>query len=1292
MRIQSVILPFLLLAFCATVALAKEWTITLTDYSGRGFAPDLVHYTVPMPVGGAGQFRLTGPDGKPLPVQVSPAAKAGQATVSFVAELPVNGTAIYRLRDDGHGETAPSAVQVVPQENVLLLANSLFAVLVPAEGEVKTNKALSAPILAFRQAGQQNWLGAGKLLLSKPVKSLRTKLVANGPVYTELRYELDFADGGYYHANIRVIDRVPLAMVTEEYDLGKDVGGNFWELNLTNGWTPDSVETMKAVGNGGYGQMNVTLADFVKGATPDKPFKGINPDNCWGFVPHSYIGLFTAAEQKAAGAYGRYPMAGFVPLHKGDWRRYNNVEIWSDGADLRMRLPIGAHPASWLTEVASDTSPMSTHEHDPALPATYGRRIWGLQLAAPAAKLTYHGEGPFFSSRALYGIVGLDRYKDYTLAWQDGKVTYPRVFIKPEQLDKYRQAMQASPLLPQLKKQYYCLSQDPAVARAHATQLKQALTSTATYMLSTPAMGHHHTYVWIAVMADDVLSWPELPAAEREDLRARLALVAYLHMEPDMMAHGTGTHTGNPNMGYARQSDMNGFMALLPDHPAYTTWRDYMTGFFTYKTGSFMAPGGGWFEYGAAYHQHSLEKTTRNFLGVKASGSTNTDQMYNYLRPELNYYMNLLTPYDSRWLARMIPGGGNSCPGYSEIYLEGMAGMEDRDSEFAANLRWAWEQNGMQDWRSSEQFNPLLGRPYIAAKEPKLGSLLIPGVGVIFRAHQGPDETYMYLRSGYLWSHWYVNDQGSFILYSKGAALVPFQPYQYYYSSIADFDQYNVMRFGAMENQYEMGWPDTNILDHAFGPTVDYAWSSTGYQEWYITPGVKQEFSATSPHRLDKSIAQTEGAFAWNRQVLFLKGETAKSPNYFVFRDTMPGDGKLANWFNMSLIGRKSDITTDGTRIGVNTEWPTKLDLLFAQKEPVKVDLKEEDQPLIAAIYNTPGWFSAAKDKPMSPHWVRADGKAPVADNTFSNGPDREQHVLLRMPGAPGQERFWVAYPRGEGEAAPKISNPAPGVMKIVTAESTDFVFLSPTPLTFEGEAVSFTGCAGSVRIKKSAVTLALTGGVGKVGYKGYVIQSETAFERTIASKLIRKGLTTLPAPASAVVYTPALQGHQPVAPGVSKAGGPEAAEYLINNTKPVSFTEGTVHIEARQGAVYTQGNTVRIVVKDRTYAKITVGAVGVRGVGPFDLTFTNDQVTGTVDGDIRTLVITRPQGIVRPMYHLDGVRWYAGFADDATPDDGLPTPQFNLALGLTAGKHTVEIKEWAFPAMPTMPARKALN
>jgi hypothetical protein len=114
----------------------------------------------------------------------------------------------------------------------------------------------------------------------------------------------------------------------------------------------------------------------------------------------------------------------------------------------------------------------------------------------------------------------------------------------------------------------------------------------------------------------------------------------------------------------------------------------------------------------------------------------------------------------------------------------------------------------------------------------------------------------------------------------------------------------------------------------------------------------------------------------------------------------------------------------------------------------------------------------------------------------------------------------------------------------------------------------------------------------------------------------------------------------------------------------------------------------IRFVVPERAYAQLSVGNVGVRGVGPFDLTFTLEGITGKVDGDIRTIVTTWPEKITRPGYAMDGVHWYAGFSDEHSIVKGTLAPQFSIAMGISAGPHAVKISEWEWPAMPPAPAR----
>ena len=1264
--------------------LAAVRTLPIRDYTGWGYAPDLVNYSITVPKGGADKLRVVGPDGAVLPIQISAPAKDGRATLSFVAELPVGETIRYVVRDDGRGAVPPARVTTIVEGDTLVLQCPALALRVPRPverifAEPVAANSLPAPILGFRSANGP-WLGSGRVLASRLVKALRIRQVANGPVFAEVRYELDFANGGYYHANIQVIDGVPLAKVTEEYDMKELNGRDYWELDLGHGWSPDMVEAPRE------GRTTLSVAELIKRRpvpgtpgssgqvwTAELPDLSLLPSYGWAAQAAFYVGLWSEAERQANP--DGFVRVCFMPIHKGQWRMTTACEFRTDGQAMSVKLPMSARYANWHEEGASQTSPFSIGQHDPNLPRTYGRRMWALVLAPLAPAWRELGAAPggysvpwskdtpplFWRTRNWYGVIGLDRYKDYVLQWPDRHVTYPRVFLTPQEQEQYRAAGKDVPLYSMSQQIRWGLTGDPEAAKREMQQFRSYVSGQTKGFLDVVTVGHHDMWGWAQAMADDLLSWPDLPATEREEVRAGMALGGYMWTDPDLMSSGIGDHTGNPNMSTSRQQSFANFPALLPDHPMYEAWRRYTGDFALYKIGEMMAPGGGWFEFGKDYHVHGFYAFPRGFMGDVAMDSPRADQLFPYLKADMEYFVNLLTPVDSRYGARMIPGGANSSIGYYERWLEWLGAAATKDPELAATLKWAYDNNGRND-RDGGVSIETMNRPWIQAREPKLTSQIYPGVGVVFRAHQGPDETYMYFRSGNNWSHWYV-DQGHFLLNSKGATLVPSQPYQYYWPENKAFDLFNAIRFGHPENEFAYAWPDSNILDHHFGATVDYAWASVGYPEWYITPGLAAGFG--EPRQLAEGAAPQGGAFHWNRQIMFLKGATARSPNYFVFRDTIQGAGRLPSWLSLNLLGRTSDVKQDGGHLAVNTEWPTKLDLVFLQPRPLQLDMAEDNLNVTLGGHWGPAFWQLheGETNSPSPNWMLRDGSpVPMPLKLYENPGIVEKRVLLRVPNAPGADYFWMIYPREEREALPPVTQLAPNVMKVVTSESTDYVFLSPTDFFFEGEGVVFHGCAGAVRVGKDAVTLNLSGGAGRVGYRDHVVESGVPFERTLPLAKLAKQTETAPAPRYSVA-----------------AATGERAEAKL---------ESSVPRETERGVVLKTTNGLRFVQPDHHYVQMTVGTVGVRGVGPFDLTFTDDRVTGKVDGDTRTLVITRPPRISRPMYHMDGRRYYAGFADDSSPDDFGVAPQFNLAFGVLAGPHTVAVAEWEFPSLPPVPER----
>lgn len=1293
-------------ALCAALtAGAAEQRIVLRDWTGRGFAPDAVTYSVTG--ANAKRLRLFDAAGQPLPLQAADTGQ-GAATVTFVTDLPPGETREFILRDDGRGKGPATAITVQKDGDTLVLANGRLAVRVPA-AQQKSYKVpvpastLPPPLLAFRGTDAV-WRGSAKMLTGRPVKSFRVTRTAEGPVFCELRYELEFAAGGFYRATVRVEDRVPLVKIREEYDPGVMDGTDGWELDLAAGWAPDRMEIASTQGNGQVDAGRVEpLANLAK-----KPAWYLIPDSAWG--PLSQLGLFAESARQASPA--AYPMAGIVPLHKGDWRRMNGIEIQSAGPQaVRARFPMSVRHASWLREVTSETSPFSMQEHEPGLPRTYGRRHWGLVLAPPALTCRAEGNrecGPFYQARLFYGVVGLDRYKDYVLAWPDSGAAYPRLYLQADQLAAYRQRLAASGLpadfVQKLTAGTIALGADAATAAKKAEDVRKRLAGIVTNVLSSPTTGHHWTapQYLTAAAADDVLGWKDLPPADRAEIRSRIALICHLWEDPDIISFGNGAHTGNPNMGTARFSPMVAFLPLVPDHPSFAAWRAHMAAYVGHKAAIQTAPGGGYFEYGAAYHMHGFARIMNVIPALQTAGATSLEHLLEQDRANWAYYLNLLTPFDSRWKARVIPGMANSPPGYTEHLLEAAGELAGRDPELAAQLAWGWQANGANDRNSPLwEMNGQLAGKAPAPSEPALSSAIYPGVGVIFRAHQGPDETYLFLRSGFNWSHW-NEDQGHLVLLSRGATLLPFQPYQYWSVKSAEFDDHNTIRFGHPENRFPHAWPDSNILDHAFGNRVDYAWSSTGFPDWYIEPSAAPEWrgdlQSAAGNGIRRKLAdvpgQQQGAFTWDRQVLFLKGRTGTSPNYFVVRDSISGDGQLASWLCLNLLGTKADVQPQPGRLVVDTEWPVKLDVRFPLLETAPVpEFHEENQYVSLGGWSGPSWWRTPGT--LSKNWVKQDGSPlpPDAQKDFF-----ERHTLLRLAAAPGAGYTWMIYPRTAAEPEPKVSAPAPGVVKIEHPEGTDYAFLAPAPMSCATGDVLFSGCAGAVRVgRDGTVTLALTGGRGKVGYKGTVLTGTAPFERSFAAADLKPGEQAMPPPvAESAAPEPLAAGVTQTAPGVAFAATGERVVCHVDPAAAGGNVTGVfgraLRVEAQgRASIVADGATVRFTVPEAAYVRLSVGNVGVRGCGPFDLTFTPEGITGTVAGRMRSLVVTWPEQLTRPMFHLDGQRWYAGWADDHAVSKGTATPQFAIAFGVTDGAHTVEVGEWTHPALPPAPTRAAL-
>jgi hypothetical protein len=1115
---QKSLRPMLILVACVIgwLAMAPLWAVTaavpadgvirLTDYGYRDWGPELVHYTLDTKRFPAKKLALLDKDGKAVPCQVN------DGMLSFVAGLKKGETVDYRLQVGMDRTRENSGLTVKKAGDVLEIANARFAVRVPAPRE-KTFKTpvpageVPGAILGVRQQGF-DWCGGSRLVTERHVTEYTTRLVESGPVSVLYEARYRFVPVGEYVCRFRVSDGLAYAEVTEEFDFGGQTEGrDFMVFGIGAGWQPDKVRyldwgTLKAEPLAPYletkaGAVAKGVANVASGTPPPIPRPGGED-------------LVLLERSTTTGAWG--PRGGFgvaaanlrsltvLPLHAGAWRRAMALTAWHDPAHgIVVALPISVRPQRWHIECTDDQSPFSMQAHDSSLPPGYGRRVWALCV----------GEEDPAGLHLRVGVTGLDRYKDWRVDWPEdkAKAVYPRAFTTPALAARLRQTLDQHPDRVELGKLFLITGK----AESAAASAKDALRMLRTPPNATPwNLWGFHSYrdpdffMWL-VKAEDALAWPDLPADQRAEIRRRLAIFAHVYSEADGYPSGSGIHLGTPNMSMGPGITGIYFAALLPDHPRYADWMTHYRELVAYWLARNTTAGGAWFEP-PTYQLFGPTRWLSTAQILLRNGGWG-DLAINGLHAAVLTYNAHQTMPDPRFKGwRILPGMGNSGNTLEGIWGLGVGVVEAADPEaagfFGAMHRLA-SGNRRVGFGAEDPSYPFYFLPDVPEKPRPLATTYLPGYGVAFRAHFGsPDETAMLFRCGYNRSHWDLDDQ-NVILYGKGAPLSPGAAYQYYFGPARQAGTiFNRCRVGGLDRPEPNGRVFTDVQDYGFGPNADYA--------------VGRQYLST------EELGDDKGEMEWRRHILFLKSGQPAGANYFVMRDSFTGfegtpakAGRKAWWFWLNL-DTADRVTVDGVPFNAAQVAVDKLP--SAAQMPVLGGKTLE----MATAYGASTWFwfdTPAKvnlaaviafTADVAPNYHhRAFGDEFKKQGVMAVG-DKETKTIFRAEGTTDDGFCYVVYPRKDGEPVPICQRLAPGCLKIITPESTDYVFVGDEPLAFAGEGVLFNGKAGAVRVFKDRVALCLNGGSGKVGYQGRILTGHGPLEKTIALKDLKPGETDL--------------------------------------------------------------------------------------------------------------------------------------------------------------------------------------
>ncbi|MBS3762375.1 MAG: hypothetical protein KGZ25_03620, partial [Planctomycetes bacterium] len=454
----------------------------------------------------------------------------------------------------------------------------------------------------------------------------------------------------------------------------------------------------------------------------------------------------------------------------------------------------------------------------------------------------------------------------------------------------------------------------------------------------------------------------------------------------------------------------------------------------------------------------------------------------------LRYLANLTMP-DRRFDGlRIIPGMGNSGDRVESIFGQTMRAAGPDMHGF---LRWMHRENygpnnGVASRRENTTHNAF---NYLAWKEgtdPGLKSRILPNYGVMFRDRAGtPHETSMLFRAGMNWSHW-DTDVFNVIVYGQGGMPVsPGTGYGYLRqpANANNAIYHNRVKLVKHDAKEIFGRVDNPVQKYGFGEYTDYAMGERYYPPELYEDGKERR---------------------WRRHVLFMKSPTPEGHSYFVMRDTFPGNPSSdRSWWTWLNLGEADNIQVNGSAFDPESTPHNKVPNLkeLAEKKGNRVRMKIPGGGVTHFWFagNEPLRFRARITFTVNMHFRHAHNPS-LNQRDFSDliTGKKETKTVFEAMAPRGEDYFYTVYPRSDGGKAPDFQKLEDGVIKVDQKGSTEYAFISDTPIDFNQENVVFTARAGAVRIFDDRVVLTIKSGSGRVGYKGHVYEGKAPFERTI--------------------------------------------------------------------------------------------------------------------------------------------------------------------------------------------------
>ncbi|MHB9132826.1 MAG: hypothetical protein ACYDBB_17290 [Armatimonadota bacterium] len=1060
----------LLASLCATPLLAASpaKTVTLTDYVGVAWADELVHETLTFAPGvlkGVAAARVE--IGKAAILsQISDVVRHEDGSVKsmnvwFMASVPAYGAVTYTITPGKAGAVSAGVAVKTTADTVELTTSAPTPIGIRL---LNGSKSFNWPAPAADVPGPIRGLllpsgrvtGSGQLQVPFHVRGITTELTATGPLFAEAKVRYQFNEG-YWTLTARVVAGSPLVTITEDFDTG-------W--NAQNGFELDRFYTFTVNGNGFaptqafYLSRNdkpeyqnllpPTSQDIIStvmwqpttsgtlccGYTPTTPTAGVQDYGliawpCW--ANRVGVGIRYIEPEKDA--------IGFVALDTQYWRNQMAIRFRreANGA-ITANLPLQVYEQEWDIDGYGRHSPNATGK-TLDVPEMTARRKWGITLTTPEDET----KGKLISllnTSAKAGAWPLDTVKEWTLDWPDpmAKATWAPESSKPAkdlmaQVDKWITAKRAFGNFGVFSMHDYFLVSIWPLKNKGLADLKT--------ILNDPA---------------------QLSAADRQRLRRQTAYIAYVMHSPQVFPWGSGSHLGNPNMSIMEMQTRSFCSALIADHPMVRPWGQWTSAFVRNYIERFVNDAGAFYEC-PSYTFVTLSELIESNDVMVANGlddALNTKRFADGIRFTLNW----LLPTDLRFngLRTIVPIGNTS---YQSIMPDFNAKAVDyfktRNPELAGQLAWAINQTLPADKRLTQ----------VKEVVPDLKSVWFKDYGVVMRHGFGtPYETCFFMMAGNNLGHYETTDHMVYTLYAKG------QPINLhfgngYFPSL----QRPWLRNGVSVDHRTLGGYErlyATVQTATFQPATEYLHASWDADE-LLPRWPEQPLGYGKPDPTPWQPRESMPLMTWHRQVLFVKDDDPKGPNYFVVRDSFSGKPSKPTddnfWFLATGMTRQDNV------------------FHFDGQLPVDMDV----------FVNTPARPEVETDKfgHVQQPYYRLTGDNL---NYYPNKTRREDQLCLRLKQPAGGGYCVVLYPRLKGiDPAAAYTTLGESAVKVETPLSTDYLLLDAFPVTAKADGIEMTGTSVAVRKYKAGKIVVTNGeGAATVRAAGKTITGTGAFSVTI--------------------------------------------------------------------------------------------------------------------------------------------------------------------------------------------------